>query len=303
MTMSWKEKAMFVFIVFLLLVSILLLIYYIQNVQQNRKKHKKQRNKCSKEEEECVETACEFRTYQRSSNGRPAWNSDNSSVDMTTKSTNWAGFVAATSLQTPRTNSCTKVTGTFVIPTLQRDVTDPDNNVSIWVGLDGAFSSDPTVEQIGIDLANVDGQTQAYAWFEMYPKGAYEIVGFPVNAGETIMVTVAFLGSGIYQLSMSNLTQRVKVTIPTFYTRSSFAKRQCVEWIVEAPYFQGVLPLTHFNPITFTNCSATINGVTNTISHFAHDNFIMTTEQNVPKATPSALSTNGSSFSVTWQHE
>lgn len=226
--------------------------------------------------------------------------------EFTTKSTNWAGYVAAKSMTQPVTGSCVAVAGTFIVPSLQYDIDEPMDNVSIWVGIDGGVASAPTVQQLGVDLANVGGRMQAYAWFEMYPASAYQIVGFPVNAGDSITASVNFISGNQYQLMMTNNTRRVRAIIPPAYTKSTIAKRQCVEWIVEAPYYRGILPLTHFNPVVFTNCTAVISGVGGSISKFAHDNFNMVSvgANNVttPKATTSVLDTSGNSFRVTWQH-
>jgi len=234
---------------------------------------------------------------------------DGGSLIMTSKSTNWSGYVAAQSMTTPVTNSCSSVTGTFIVPKILPGVTSSMNNVSIWVGLDGAFVTDPTVQQIGIDLYYKNGRSYSYAWFEMYPASAYQIVGFPINAGESITATVTFSSvTNAYTMSMINNTRRVGITVPTGYTRSSSGRRQCVEWVVEAPsYVTGrnvaLCPLTQFSTITWSNCQATIAGVTGGIGHFAHDNFVMVsqTNSNKIKAAPTALSgADGSVFSVSW---
>jgi Peptidase A4 family len=221
------------------------------------------------------------------------------------RSTNWCGYVTASSITTPAVNSCTYVTGTFIVPAIQRDVSSRNNNVSIWTGIDGAFATDPTVQQIGIDLSNVNGYTEAYAWFEMYPSGAYQIIGFPINVGDMIVAAIQFVSGSTYQLTLTNLTRSIRAVIPTSYTKSSVGKRQCVEWIVEAPFEEpiGILPLTHFNPIVFSNCTAIISNVNEGINRSTGDyNFAMVTPTNQTKAAASALTPNGSGFTVTWDH-
>jgi hypothetical protein len=104
---------------------------------------------------------------------------------------------------------------------------------------------------------------------------------------------------------MVNDTRRVSVTIPTSYTISHTAQRSSAEWIAEAPYSNGILPLSHFGTAHFSNCVATINGVQGAINYHVDkdDALTMITANGAPKAVPSALSANGQAFTVTWDHE
>lgn len=216
-------------------------------------------------------------------------------------STNWAGYVAATNLQQPAQNSVSAVSGSWVVPTISHST--QHTYCAIWVGIDG-YSS-PSVEQIGTEHDWDNGQQTNYAWFEMYPEASYQIVGFPVNPGDLIHASVTFKGNGVFLLTITNSTRKVYTNVPTSYTTSHTAQRSCAEWIVEAPYLNQILPLAHFNPITFSNCLTTIKGVHAAInSHsFAHDFLTMVTNTNQPKATTSALSANGQQFNVIWKHE
>lgn len=142
-----------------------------------------------------------------------ARNSDqmsNSENTTNAESTNWCGYVAATSLTNPLTNSVGGGVGSFVVPTLNSNVTARNNNVSIWTGEDGAFNSDPTVQQCGIDLAFTNGRTVAYAWVEFYPLGPIQIVGFPINAGDTITPSVQWVSGTTYQVILTNNTRGVR---------------------------------------------------------------------------------------------
>lgn len=229
-------------------------------------------------------------------------------VEMSTaNSTNWCGYVAASSLTQPAINSCNSVTGTFTVPEITPADSSLNNNVSIWVGIDGSFPSDPTVQQLGVDLTYVNGKTKSYAWFEMYPNNSYEIAGFPADVGDSITTTVSYIGgtnSQQYQLSIKNNTKNISYVVPSFHSTSTKAKRQCVEWLVEAPAIgNSVVPLSSFSPaIVFTDCSATISTTTGNISQFANEEIVMVNSSNatVVKAQPSPLTADGSGFSVTW---
>jgi hypothetical protein len=216
-------------------------------------------------------------------------------------SLNWSGYAALTNLNNPAKNSVTQVSGSWVVPTLSS--TPNTAYSSIWVGIEGY--SDNTVEQIGTEHDWVHGVQQNYAWFEMYPNYAYEIVGFPVNKGDLIGAEVSYVGNNTFSLQLINYTHNVHTTIPTSYTKSSKAQRSSAEWIVEAPSSYSVLPLADFNTAAFTNCSATINGVTGSInnSHWKFDGLTMETSHNIVKALQSSLSGNGEAFTVTWEHE
>lgn len=217
-------------------------------------------------------------------------------------SLNWSGYVSATNLQNPSLNSVKAVSGTWTVPHVIQSSSSHTYS-SLWVGIDGYTNG--TVEQIGTEHDWSSGQQQNYAWFEMYPKGAYEIVGFPVNAGDSITASVTYLGTSVFKLTITNNTRHVTYTVPRTYTISTAAQRSSAEWIMEAPYLNGVLPLADFGTAGFTNCSATINGRSGAInnSHWQYDALSMQTQNSIIKSLASSLYSNGKAFSLTWQHE
>lgn len=215
-------------------------------------------------------------------------------------STNWSGYVAVTSFTTPEVNSVSSVYGSWVVPTIT-PVSGPAYS-SFWVGIDGF--SDGTVEQIGTEHDWTEHGQHNYAWFEMFPRGSYEIVGFPVNIGDQIGGKVTYKGKKVFVLQLFNYTQLVSTTVPLQFTKSAKAQRSSANWIVEAPSLNGVLPLADFGVAAFTDCSATINGVTGPIndSHWVEQPITM--EANgVVKAEPSVLNVDGNAFNVVWTHQ
>lgn len=216
-------------------------------------------------------------------------------------STNWGGYVAASKMSSPKKNSVSAVYGTWIVPTLQP--TPDDSYTAIWVGIDGYGS--PTVEQIGTSHDFVEGAQDDYAWFEMYPGSAYLIDGFPLIPGDVISASVVYTSGSTFVLKLYNDTQQVFVTIPTQYTKSSTARRQSAEWIVEAPWWNGVLPLSDFVTAYLWGCMATINGKTAPIKNSSWQNvgIGMVTGNGTPKAIPSDLLPDGGSFFMTWNHE
>jgi hypothetical protein len=140
-----------------------------------------------------------------------------------------------------------------------------------------------------------------YAWVELYPKFAYMIDGFTVNEGDNISASVTFggAGKGAFTLTMNNETTGGSFSV----TQSSpSAKRLSAEWIVEAPWSGGVLPLANFGTVQFSDCNLTMNGETGAISAgpWLYDAITMETAGGTIEAEPSALSNGGADFSVEW---
>ncbi len=214
-------------------------------------------------------------------------------------STNWSGY--AIGKAHPEYDIVNYAYGSWTVPTIS-----PSANTtysSVWVGIDG-FSSN-SVEQIGTEHDWTNGAQVNYAWFEMYPLGSYQITGFPLNIGDVIGAEVNYLGSNVFQLTLFNYTQKVYFAVPTSYTTSSTAQRNSAEWIVEAPYDGGILPLANFGNVTFTNCTVEINRTTGPINDrwWQNDAINMESSTGAPEAATSALTANGEGFSVTWESE
>ena len=108
-------------------------------------------------------------------------------------SLNWSGYAAETNLSKPASGAVSNVVGSWTVPGVQASTPSKDTYSSAWVGIDGY--SDNTVEQIGTEQDWTASGKSYYAWFEMYPNYAYEIVGFPVDQGDMISAQVEYLGS------------------------------------------------------------------------------------------------------------
>ena len=230
-------------------------------------------------------------------------------------SLNWSGYAIETNLAKPQSNAVSDVVGGWFVPTAVG--TSGNQYSSAWVGIDGYSSG--TVEQIGTEQDWARNKASYYAWFEMYPNYAYEIVNFPVHPGDLITAQVAYTGSqtvtvrgfrgrqttqvvDTFQLTIANLTH--KATYTTSEQMQS-AARLSAEWIMEAPSEYSVLPLADFGTANFFGCEATVNGVTGPIGDTAwqYDALTMETYAGVAKDLPSALTSGGSAFSVTWEHQ
>jgi hypothetical protein len=142
------------------------------------------------------------------------------------------------------------------------------------------------------------------------------ISGLTIRPGNVISASVTY-SSGVFTLIINDTSTGASYS--TTGTVSG-ATETSAEWIAEAPSSSfGVLPLANFGKVNFgydntgvtATCCATVNGVTGSIGSFGSAvqtitmanlvyNFRTRSYTAVPKAVPSSLSGDGSSFSVTW---
>lgn len=119
-----------------------------------------------------------------------------------------------------------------------------------------------------------------------------------------------------YNGSEFTLTLRNESTgkIFTHSGEVSGAKRSSAEWIAEAPTGStGVLPLSDFSTTSFGSDYTAVSGtndatdktISGPISDFGANakEIRMVTSSGTTKAQPTALTTDGTSFRVTWKHE
>jgi hypothetical protein len=218
-------------------------------------------------------------------------------------STNWSGYAV-----TGSSGQVTSVQGSWIVPAVTGSRRTTAYS-SFWVGIDG-FNSN-TVEQIGTDSDVQRGRPVYYAWYEFYPNPMYQISTLSISPGDVISASVTYSSSqNTFTVSITDTSKSTSWTSQP--TTVSGATESSAEWIAEAPssYF-GVLPLANFGTVKFGydstavagTCYATLNGVTGTIGSFgsAVQQITMVSRRGAVKAQPSALSTDGTSFSVTWK--
>jgi len=234
------------------------------------------------------------------------------------ESENWSGYAVTGS-------SFTEVEGSWTVPTANCSVTPGTGSgrraqptySSFWVGIDG--DTDSTVEQTGTD-SDCDGTTPAYyAWFEFYPSPAYEILGLAVSPGNKILAQVSYNGSA-FTVTITNTTTGVSYSTtgnPSNGRRNVAAQRSSAEWIAEAPCCTnsgGILPLADFGSVEFgvdyTGVGSTDDATDSSVSLAPISLFgagvqqiNMESSSGVAEATTSALSSDGTSFTITWNSE
>jgi len=210
-------------------------------------------------------------------------------------STNWSGYAAEKSISSPTNGFVKSVKGTWTAPTLTCD-SSKDTYSSVWVGIDGYSSS--SVEQLGTEHDCVSGKQQDYAWFEMYPKPAYLITGMTIHSGDVLTASVTYTANNKFTLTMTDTTTGKSFTT----TQRSNAARSSAEWIVEAPWSGGVLPLANFGTVSISKAQFTdSSGVTHTIDGRGSGTYDPITMDNPSgaQAIPSGISDSSGSSSFT----
>jgi hypothetical protein len=191
---------------------------------------------------------------------------------------NWSGFAVA-NFQTGQLY--TSAFGTWQVPAATYVPFNGTSNweyLSNWVGIGGycensnCTSVDNTLIQLGTGAAVVNsGGASYYAWYELYPASAVS-TPYSVKAGDIVTASLQCTAACVpgtsqtWVLSMSDETSEWKWS-ETFRFQTGMGS---AEWVVEAPYSSGILPLAdytqaNFDPVSANgadpNLSMSVNGI------------------------------------------
>jgi hypothetical protein len=233
-------------------------------------------------------------------------------------SSNWSGYVVGDDASDGSNGQFKTVTGSWTQPTADCTSSAGQTYSAFWVGLGGAGSTEK-LEQDGTEAnCSASGTATYTAWYELVPH-APVTVDLAVHAGDHMTATTTVDGDQT-TFSIVNHT-----TGQSFEKTIAFANPDVssAEWIAEAPSAcQGSinsctpLPLSKFGTVSFTSASATDTaGHTGsisdgdwqtaalTLSPGASDQFasFQPRASSDAGASPSNLSSDGSSFSVAYQ--
>jgi Peptidase A4 family len=219
-------------------------------------------------------------------------------------STNWSGYAV-------EGTSFTKALGSWTVPSVNCSTT-PNTYSSFWVGIDGWTSS--TVEQTGTD-SDCDGSTpHYYAWYEFYPAGSVLISSVPVSPGNHISASVTWNSGSSFTVTLTNESTGKSYSKTGTVRR---AARSSAEWIAEAPCCTnsgGILPLADFGTVDFgedytgissTNdaTDSTVSGAIGAFGSNVFESIMVNGSTGANESVPSALSSDGTSFTATWYSE
>lgn len=216
-------------------------------------------------------------------------------------SNNWSGYAIEEG-----TGTFSDIRGSWTVAS----VSCPQNASaysSAWIGIDGYGSS--TVEQDGTDSDCNNGVPNYYAWYEMYPQAAVQITSSTlglvgtgtVQAGDSMSAHVSYdVSTTTWTLALSDTTQNW-----TFSTTiiDGLLSRSSIEWIVERPEVCNptcsLTSLSDFSTFTMTGATAQ----TGTVSPESGVSIDMVgNDSSTVLSRVGSLSTDGESFSVTWQN-
>lgn len=199
---------------------------------------------------------------------------------------NWSGYAATG-------GSFTSVTGTWTVPAFSADgVFGVD---AAWVGIGGVRSRD--LIQAGTQqTVSGSGSTQYQAWVETLPR-ASRPVPLRVHAGDSVSVTISEQSPDQWLIEFTNNTTGQTHQQTEQYTSS----HSSAEWVEEAPSGGrggGVLPLSNFGTIQFSDGSTVRSGQTVSIAASGAKAITMVSNNDQALAVPSPLGSDGASFSV-----
>jgi hypothetical protein len=163
-----------------------------------------------------------------------------------------------------------------------------------WVGIGGATTTD--LVQAGTQATVDNGVVQYSAWVETLPQPSRN-VSLAVNAGDTVTVSLTQQTPGVWNITIRNATSGGVYNGTVTYASSTSS----AEWIEEAPTAGkgGVVLLDRFGTVRFTNASAVKDGQAVTPSAAGALAVTMVNNKTgVTLATPSALGSDGASFTV-----
>ncbi|WP_043726031.1 G1 family glutamic endopeptidase, partial [Kutzneria sp. 744] len=166
-------------------------------------------------------------------------------------SNNWSGYQV-----TQRANYAQ---GGWTVPTVTAPVPGYSTRgyySSTWAGIGGGFNSGTgALIQAGTtqDVA-ANGATTYYAWYEIVggvgdTGSERRINNLPVHPGDFVGGVGLYTAAGGAQAGVCNFTINTCVSVPL----TSSPPGTTAEWIVEAPYSGGILPIADFHSVTFSN--------------------------------------------------
>jgi Peptidase A4 family len=201
------------------------------------------------------------------------------------QSRNWSGYAAAG-------GEFTGVTGTWTVPQTEASASTFGSSAA-WVGIGGVRSRDLIQAGTSTTVSGI-GRVQYQAWVETLP-GPPHTVPLAVKPGDAITTSIVEQAPNEWLITIKNDTTGKSYSGVEQY-RSTHSS---AEWVQEAPSAgRRVLPLDNFGTVGFSGGSTIKNGQTVTIGQSSAEPITMINARGQALATPSSLSADGASFSV-----
>jgi hypothetical protein len=232
----------------------------------------------------------------------------------TNVSANWAGYVATL----PAGNVTTKAFRTVSASWVQQPVSCVQGSrsfSSFWVGLGGYYRSSQALEQIGTEADCSRGGIAVYdAWYELVPNAPVNL-HLRIRPGDSVTARVTVVGRRV-GVQLRDLSTGVSYSRTLRFSHPDVSS---ADWITESPSACddagncSSLQLANFGTSSVTGASATaVSGQQGTISNAGWKTTAIELRDDTrgsrfgfasgaTAASPSALSSDGSSFAVTWR--
>ncbi|MGH7667258.1 MAG: G1 family glutamic endopeptidase [Candidatus Dormibacteria bacterium] len=203
-----------------------------------------------------------------------------------TQSYNWSGYIEGNG---PNTGA----TGTFVVPSLNRNDAD-GTNMAEWVGLDG-WESDTPLIQAGIDEypdSSEPGYFWLIPWWEILPAPETPIttLATQVAVGDDVTIAISQVSGSTWGISFTDDTTGDNFTTYQTYSGTGLT----AEWIMEAPMDSAgdVYPLAAYSPTEFADLSTQGSDTVDAALYMVQNDEIV--------SVPSEVSEGGLSFNVAY---
>lgn len=211
----------------------------------------------------------------------------------TIRSLSWSGFIVTKEFNEKQ--PIESITGQWTIP--QVNASSANGYSSAWIGIGG--QSDKTLIQVGTEHDASNQIATYYAWYEILPDFSITIPNLEINPGDMILASISLINatSNVWSIQFRDLTndQTFSKNIAYNSTQSSG------EWIIERPTVRNqTSTLANFGTITFSNCVINLNNSVGPIGNFTSSKIAMTNQLASPLTIISDLSSEGSSFNVTY---
>jgi hypothetical protein len=206
----------------------------------------------------------------------------------------WSGYMVASDIQN-KSPVVTSASASWTVP----EVKPSSNNTfsGVWMGIGGY--GEETLIQTGTEQEYINGKVSYYAWYELLPDYLVRIPNLHVQSGDTITASISLINenASTWSIEISDVTRGEQFKNVVVYNSSMLS----AEWIVERPKVNGTIStLADFGNVTFTECKATVDGVTGTIGNFSYAQLVMHDDEGTSLVSVSPLNDDGSGFTVTY---
>jgi hypothetical protein len=206
----------------------------------------------------------------------------------------WSGYIVASDIQN-RSPVVSNVSASWTVP----EVKPSENNTfsGVWVGIGGY--GEETLIQTGTEQEYINGKLVYYAWYELLPDYLVHIPNLHVRPGDTITASISLVNenASTWSIEIRDVTRGEHFKKVVVYNSSMLS----AEWIVERPKVNGTIStLADFGNVTFTECKATVDGVTGTIGNFSYAQLVMHDDEDTSLVSVSPLNDAASAFTVSY---